>query len=95
MGSPDQLALIHRCCARLGVTLGFHRYGPYSNYMKIWGALFVIFGAFWTIAGFVSYKSDIQLVVALAGINMFGIGYIMFHLAKRESENPDSSRNAE
>ena len=55
----------------------------------------MIFGAFWTIAGFVSYKSDIQLVVALAGINMFGIGYIMFHLAKRESENPDSSRNAE
>jgi len=77
------------------VTLGFHRYGPYSDYMKIWGALFVIFGAFWTIAGFVSYKSDIQLGVALTGINMFGIGYIMFHMAKQESEKSDSVGDAE
>ena len=51
----------------------------------------MIFGAFWTIAGFVSYKSDIQLGVALAGINMFGIGYIMFHLAKQESKKSDLS----
>lgn len=50
--------------------------------MKIWGILFVVFGAFWTIAGFVSYKSDIQLGIALAGINMFGIGYIMFRISK-------------
>lgn len=63
--------------------------------MKIWGVLFVIFGAFWTIAGFVSYKSDIQLGVALAGINMFGIGYIMFHLAKQESEKSDSAGDTE
>ena len=55
----------------------------------------MIFGAFWTIAGFVSYKSDIQLGVALAGINMFGIGYIMFHLAKQESEKSDSVGDAE
>jgi hypothetical protein len=59
--------------------------------MKIWGVLFVIFGAFWTIAGFVSYKSDIQLGVALAGINMFGIGYIMFYLAKDSDKKMDSS----
>ena len=63
--------------------------------MKIWGALFVIFGAFWTIAGFVSYKSDIQLGVALAGINMFGIGYIMFHMANQDSKKPDSAGDAE
>lgn len=63
--------------------------------MKIWGVLFVIFGAFWTIAGFVSYKSDIQLGVALAGINMFGIGYIMFHMANRDNEKSDSSGDAE
>ena len=50
--------------------------------MKIWGILFVVFGAFWNIAGFVSYKSDIQLGIALAGINMFGIGYIMFRISK-------------
>ena len=77
------------------MTLGFHRYGHYSDYMKIWGVLFVIFGAFWTIAGFVSYKSDIQLGVALAGINMFGIGYIMFHLSKQESEKSDSAEDVQ
>jgi hypothetical protein len=58
--------------------------------MKIWGVLFVLFGAFWTIAGFVSYKSDIQLGVALAGINMFGIGYIMFSMAKGNDNKVDS-----
>jgi hypothetical protein len=63
--------------------------------MKIWGVLFVIFGAFWTIAGFISYKSDIQLGVALAGINMFGIGYIMFHLAKQDDQKLNSSGDGE
>ncbi len=51
--------------------------------MKVGGILFVVFGVFWTIAGFVSYKSDIQLGIALAGINMFGIGLIMIHLANQ------------
>ena len=55
----------------------------------------MIFGAFWTIAGFVSYKSDIQLGVALAGINMFGIGYIMFHMANQDSKKSDSVGDAE
>ena len=59
------------------------------------GVLFVIFGAFWTIAGFVSYKSDIQLGIALAGINMLGIGLIMLNLAKKESEKLDSLGDAE
>jgi len=52
--------------------------------MKIWGILFATFGVFWTIAGFISYKSDIQLGIALAGINMFGIGLIMIHLANKK-----------
>lgn len=56
--------------------------------MKIWGILFVIFGIFWTIAGFFSYKSDIQLGIALAGINMFGIGCIMVHLGTQDSLKP-------
>ena len=56
--------------------------------MKIWGILFVIFGIFWTIAGFFSYKSDIQLGIALAGINMFGIGCIMVHLGTQGSLKP-------
>ena len=63
--------------------------------MKIWGILFIVFGAFWTVAGFISYKSDIQLGVALAGINMFGIGYIMFHLAKQDDKKLNSSGDAE
>ncbi len=58
--------------------------------MKIWGVLFVVFGVFWTIAGFISYKSDIQLGIALAGINMFGIGLIMFHLAGNVGNKPPS-----
>lgn len=62
--------------------------------MKVWGILFVIFGAFWTIAGFLSYKSDIQLGIALAGINMFGIGLIMIYLANQSGgdRNPEESR---
>ena len=63
--------------------------------MKVWGILFIVFGAFWTIAGFISYKSDIQLGVALAGINMFGIGYIMFYMAKESDKEIDSSGDAE
>jgi hypothetical protein len=63
--------------------------------MKVWGILFIVFGAFWTIAGFVSYKSDIQLGVALAGINMFGIGYIMFYMAKESDKKIDSSGDAD
>jgi hypothetical protein len=57
--------------------------------MKVWGILFMIFGTFWTFAGLISYKSDIQLGIALAGINMFGIGYIMFYLAKQEKVKSD------
>ncbi len=49
--------------------------------MKYGGILFVVFGAFWAAAGFISYKSDIQLGIALAGINMIGIGVIMMRLA--------------
>lgn len=51
----------------------------------------MIFGAFWTIAGFISYKSDIQLGIALAGINIFGIGLIMIHLANQNGgdRNPE------
>ncbi len=50
----------------------------------------MIFGVFWTIAGFLSYKSDIQLGVALAGINMFGIGLIMIHLANKKDRDQNS-----
>ncbi len=58
--------------------------------MKIWGILFAIFGVFWTIAGFISYKSDIQLGIALAGINMFGIGLIMIQISNKKDEDHNS-----
>lgn len=45
--------------------------------MKNWGIAFIVFGVFWTIAGFVSYKSDIQLGIALSGICMAGIGGVL------------------
>ena len=45
--------------------------------MKIWGIVFIVFGVFWTIAGFLSYKSDIQLAIAVNGICMAGIGGVL------------------
>lgn len=59
--------------------------------MKLWGILFIIAGAFWTIAGITSYASDIQLGIAVSGINMIGIGAIMTHLGSKEAtKNQDS-----
>ena len=45
--------------------------------MKVLGILFIVFGALWAVAGFASYASDIQLGIAVSGINMIGIGIIM------------------
>ena len=42
-----------------------------------WGIAFITFGLFWTLAGFLTYRSDIQLGIAVTGINMFGIGILM------------------
>lgn len=50
--------------------------------MKITGYVFIIFGAIWAIAGFVSYASDIQIGIAITGINMIGIGIIMVQFSK-------------
>jgi hypothetical protein len=49
--------------------------------MKILGISFIVFGLFWTIAGFLSYASDIQLGIAVGGINMVGIGVVMVKLS--------------
>ena len=49
--------------------------------MKIWGIVFIVFGVFWTIAGFLSYKSDIQLGIAVTGICMAGIGGVLIAMA--------------
>jgi hypothetical protein len=48
--------------------------------MKILGILFVILGIFLALAGFTSYASDIQLIVAFTGVNMAGLGSIMIYL---------------
>ena len=45
--------------------------------LKVWGILFIIFGSLWTLAGFLGYASDIQLGIAVGGINMIGVGILM------------------
>jgi len=45
--------------------------------LKVWGILFIVFGSLWTLAGFLGYASDIQLGIAVGGINMIGIGILM------------------
>jgi len=54
--------------------------------MKMWGIAFIMFGVFWTIAGFVSYKTDIQLGIAISGICMAGIGGVLISLASIRSD---------
>jgi hypothetical protein len=73
----------------LGTVLGFSWRALYPRFMKFGGILFVVFGAFWAAAGFISYKSDIQLGIALAGINMIGIGVIMMRLANPKGKFPE------
>jgi hypothetical protein len=45
--------------------------------LRSWGIVFIVFGTFWTLAGFLTYASDIQLGIAVSGINMCGIGILM------------------
>jgi len=58
--------------------------------MKILGYTFIVFGAIWAIAGFASYASDIQLGIALGGINMIGIGLIMVKISSNTSKGSDN-----
>jgi hypothetical protein len=54
--------------------------------MKILGILFVIIGIFLALAGFTSYASDIQLIVAFIGVNMAGLGTVMIYLTGIKSD---------
>ena len=51
--------------------------------MKIWGVIFIVCGGFWTLAGFATYASDIQLGIAVSGINMVGLGLVMVFMSGR------------
>jgi hypothetical protein len=62
--------------------------------MKIWGILFIIGGVFWTIAGITSYASDIQLGIAVSGMNMIGIGAVMTHLGSKEVKEEKNSSDS-
>ena len=53
----------------------------YLGVMKILGISFIVFGLFWSIAGFLAYASDIQLGIAVGGINMVGLGIVMVKLS--------------
>ena len=54
--------------------------------MKLLGILFVVFGLFLSLLGFLSYASDIQLIVAFIGINMVGIGAVMIYVTGIKSD---------
>jgi hypothetical protein len=54
--------------------------------MKILGVIFVIVGILLALAGFTSYASDIQLIVAFTGINMAGLGSVMIYLTGIKSD---------
>lgn len=45
--------------------------------LRGWGIAFIVFGILWTVGGFLAYASDIQIGIAVSGINMFGIGILM------------------
>ena len=49
--------------------------------MEIVGVLLIIFGGFWTIVGFLSSASDIQLGIAITGVCIAGIGGVLIALA--------------
>lgn len=49
--------------------------------MKLIGICFIVFGLFWSIAGFLAYATDIQLGIAVGGINMVGLGLVMVKLS--------------
>jgi hypothetical protein len=54
--------------------------------MKILGVIFVIVGIFLGLAGFVSFATDIQLIVAFTGVNMAGLGSVMIYLSGIKSD---------
>jgi hypothetical protein len=54
--------------------------------MKIWGIAFIVFGVFWTIVGFLSSASDIQLGIAVTGICMAGIGGVLIAQASIKND---------
>jgi hypothetical protein len=70
--------------------LGISDYSDLTNrkeqVMKVLGIFFIIGGIFWTIAGFISYASDIQLGIAVSGMNMFGLGAVMVHLGEKKEQ---------
>jgi hypothetical protein len=45
--------------------------------LRSWGFTFIFIGGFFTLAGFLTYASDIQLGIAIGGMNMIGIGILM------------------
>jgi hypothetical protein len=55
--------------------------------MKLIGICFIVFGMFWSIAGFLAYASDIQLGIAVGGINMVGLGIVMVKLSDIPTNN--------
>ena len=49
--------------------------------MKLIGICLIVFGLFWAIAGFLANASDIQLGIAIGGINTVGLGIFMVKIS--------------
>ena len=64
----------------MGVQSPIKKLGYYLD-MEIVGVVLIIFGGFWTIVGFLSYTSDIQLGLAITGVCIAGVGGVLIALA--------------
>jgi hypothetical protein len=51
--------------------------------LRGWGITFIIAGVFWALAGFATYASDIQLGIAVGGLNLLGIGILMWGIDEK------------
>jgi hypothetical protein len=50
--------------------------------MKIWGIVLIVVGGFFTVAGFATNISDIQIGIAVGGMCLAGIGGVLIALSE-------------
>lgn len=62
--------------------------------LRGWGITFIVLGIFWTFVGFVSLATDVQLAIAVGGLNMFGIGILMVGVHSKLESIADSQAQA-
>jgi hypothetical protein len=67
-------------------VLGYRNEGNNNRggIMKVFGGIFVVLGVLTTLVGLVNAQTDIQIGIAVGGVNMFGIGIIISMMANRD-----------